>query len=66
MSIGTTLPIESDVSKSRAKLDFPMPLTERLILCALRRENFFDSLKGDAAASPFCARKKFPKIFADA
>ena len=30
LSIGTTLPIESNVSKRRAKLAFLMPLTERL------------------------------------
>ena len=30
LSIGTTLPIESVVSKKRAKLAFLMPLTERL------------------------------------
>nr|WP_297181018.1 hypothetical protein [uncultured Agathobaculum sp.] len=30
LSIGTTLPIELNVSKNRAKLVFLMPLTERL------------------------------------
>ena len=30
LSIGTTLPIESNASQKRAKLAFVMPLTERL------------------------------------
>nr|WP_302665083.1 hypothetical protein [uncultured Agathobaculum sp.] len=40
LSIETTLSIESEVSKSRAKLDFSMPLAERLNDCAAAQDDF--------------------------
>lgn len=49
LSIGTTLPIESNVSKRRAKLAFLMPLTERLNNARYGAETFSTNRKGETA-----------------